>query len=167
MISLLVVVCVAALMLSQYKIMTCNRALSKLARSYRTSWKRDALKEERATARYIRGGALLALVGLIIIRGPLNEFYAVNEAKHDAWVENTFEDWIFVPDGIGPDSNGDMHDLHALVPMCNKCRHHVGTWANPGHGHKLVTKSHPTKGMGLEIFPAELEDRYVRSCPLD
>ena len=67
MISLLVVVCVAALMLSQYKIMTCNRALSKLARSYRTSWKRDALKEERSTARYIRGGALLALVGLIII----------------------------------------------------------------------------------------------------
>ena len=159
MITLLIVISIAVFAIAQYKVIAENKAIRRYGWSYSTEY-RDA-------ARTFRTSALIAFVSLLLIKGPLDEWNAVNEAKKDAWEHNTTPGPIFVPDGIGPDSNGDYHDLHAMVPMCNKCGEHVGTWSNPGHGHKLVTKSHPTKGMGLEIFPAELEDRYVRSCPLD
>ena len=159
MITLLIVVCIISATLAQIKVMQENKSIEKYGWTY--------CKDARDTARTIRIGSLIAFVSLLLIKGPLDEWNAVNEAKNTAWVKNTDLGPIFVPCGYGPDSNGDCHDMYAMVPMCNKCGHHVGTWSNPGHGHKLVTKSHPTKGMGLEIFPAELEDRYVRSCPLD
>ena len=158
MISLLIVVSIAVFAIAQYKVIAENKAIRRYGWSYSTEY-RDA-------ARTFRTSALIAFVSLIVIRGPINDFYAEMEAKGKAYMEDTFMGYIHVSDYY-QDYEGTKSDFHGKVPMCNKCKHTIGSWSNPAHGHKLVTRAHPTKGMGLEIFPAELEDRYVRSCPLD
>ena len=158
MITLCIVVGIIMLVLAQYKVMQEDKAIQKHGWSYS--------RDSRDTARTIRTGAILAVIALIIVRGPLNDFYAELEAKNTAYMKNTFLGEMYVKDYY-LDSNGDSSDFHGRVPMCSKCGHTVGSWSNPAHGHKLVTRTHPEKGMGLGIFPAELEDRYVRICPMD
>ena len=142
MITLLIVVCIISVTLAQIKVMQENKSIEKYGWTY--------CKDARDTARTIRIGALLALVGLVIIRGPLNDFYADMEVKSEAYMQDTFLGEMYVKDYY-MDYQGTKSDFHGRVPMCSRCGHTVGSYMNPEHGHKLI----PSK------------DGYVRSCSTD
>tara|TARA_B100000131_G_scaffold32567_1_gene30218 strand:+ start:256 stop:678 length:423 start_codon:yes stop_codon:yes gene_type:complete len=140
MISLLIAVAAMVFVAAQYTVYKQNTAVN--------CWGLRGSASD--SARSTRTGALLIMIALIIVRGPINDFYADMEVKSEAYMQDTFLGEMYVKDYY-LDSNGDHSDFHGRVPMCNRCGHTVGSHMNPEHGHKLI----PSK------------DGYVRSCSTD
>lgn len=84
------------------------------------------------------------------------EYKADVMAKNEAYVKDTFMGLIHVDDYY-MDYNGDTSDFDGKVPMCNRCKHTVGSWSNPAHGHSLTIS-------GLWLEQPQKYDKYVRAC---
>ena len=85
-----------------------------------------------------------------------NEYKADVAAKNEAYQKDTFMGRVHV-DNYYMDYNGDLSDFDGKVPMCNRCKHTIGSWSNPAHGHTLTINP-------MWYEEPHKYDQYVRTC---